>query len=63
MTVLQKQTVAAKRLKTIQVTDDFERNLRVLRSFYTTDAKAIRDAVKLLAMERMGEVIVTKKQQ
>lgn len=50
-----------KRLKTIQVTPDFEKNLRILRSFYTTDAKAIRDAVKLLAMERLGEIEVRKK--
>lgn len=49
------------KLKTIQVTPDFLRNLAYLRLFYTTDAKAIRDAVKLLAMERAGEVEVIRK--
>lgn len=51
-----------KRLKTIAMTADFERNLAILRKFgHTTDAKAIRDAVKILAMERMGELQITKK--
>lgn len=52
-----------KELKTIQVTPDFKQNLAILRKFgHTTDAKAIRDAVKMLAMERMGEIQITKRQ-
>lgn len=54
-------TALKTKLKTIQVTDDFLRNLTILRNFYTTDSKAIRDAVKLLAMERTGEVEVIRK--
>jgi hypothetical protein len=63
MTVKDKTKSGNKRLKTIQMTSDFERNLAILRKYgHTTDAKAIRDAVKTLAMERTGELQITKRQ-
>jgi len=64
MTTMKDKTKGGnKKLKTIQMTPDFERNLAILRKFgHTTDAKAIRDAVKTLAMERTGELTITKRQ-
>lgn len=49
------------KLKTFIITDQFEKDIKFLRDFYTTDAKIIREAVKLLAMVRNGSVTVSNK--
>ncbi len=49
------------KLKTFIITDQFEKDMKFLRDFYTTDAKIIREAVKLLAMVRNGSVTVASK--
>ena len=49
------------KLKTFIITDQFEDDMKFLRDFYTTDAKIIREAVKLLALVRNGSVMVSKK--
>jgi hypothetical protein len=49
------------KLKTIQLTPELVRNLEALKPFFTTEAQAIRVAVKLLVMERLGEVTVVRK--
>jgi hypothetical protein len=48
-------------LKTFIITPDFEEDMNFLRDFYSTDAKIIRAAVKLLRMVREGLAIVTRK--
>jgi hypothetical protein len=48
-------------LKTFIITPDFEGDMEYLRDFYSTDAKIIREAVRLLRMVREGEAIVTRK--
>ena len=55
------QTKKETKLKTFIITDQFEDDMKFLRDFYTTDAKIIREAVKLLAMVRTGSVQVTNK--
>jgi hypothetical protein len=49
------------KLKTFIITDQFEDDMKFLRDFYTTDAKIIREAVKLLTLVRNGSVMVSKK--
>jgi hypothetical protein len=61
MTVLKPNKNAGVKLKTIQLTPDFVFHLNGLKPFFTTEAQAIRAALKLLYMERMGEVEVTRK--
>jgi len=51
------------KLKTIQITPDLQFHLSGLRPFFTTDSQAIRAALKLLYMERTGEVEVTRRQR
>lgn len=51
------------KLKTIQITPDLQMHLNGLRPFFTTDSQAIRAALKLLYMERTGEVEVTRCQR
>ena len=56
-----KQAKKETKLKTFIITDQFEDDMKFLRDFYTTDAKIIREAVRLLAMVRLGNVQVTNK--
>jgi hypothetical protein len=56
-----KQAKKETKLKTFIITDQFEDDMKFLRDFYTTDAKIIREAVKLLAMVRTGSVQVTNR--
>lgn len=56
-----KQAKKETKLKTFIITDQFEDDMKFLRDFYTTDAKIIREAVRLLAMVRSGNVQVTNK--
>lgn len=49
------------KLKTFIITDQFEDDMKFLRDFYTTDAKIIREAVRLLVMVRNGSVHVNNK--
>lgn len=48
-------------LKTFIITPDFEEDMAFLRDFYSTDAKIIREAVRLLRMVREGSATVTRK--
>ena len=49
------------KLKTFIITPSFEDDLQFLRDFYNTDAKILREAVRLLALVRKGEAQVVRK--
>jgi hypothetical protein len=49
------------KLKTFIITDSFEDDMKYLRDFYTTDAKIIREGVRLLALVRKGDAQVVRK--
>lgn len=63
MTTAPKTPPAKVKLKTIQITPDLQFHLNGLRPFFTTDSQAIRSALKLLYMERTGEVEVIRRQR
>ncbi len=44
------------KLKTFIITDQFEEDIKVCRDFDTTDAKIIRNAVRLYRLVREGKV-------
>jgi len=63
MTTKGKPAPATKKLMTIMMTPDMETHLRLLGHYFPTRSAAIRNALKLLAMERAGEIEVIRKQK